>query len=93
MRGKDLSPEDNKLDYKLRKRQHKVLDGIIFPAMANLTYFLECIADYPEFQEIFEDDLKDLFGIRNNSGTKHVGFMFKRLVKSALLWDFERKRK
>jgi hypothetical protein len=65
-RGEKLSDKDQMEDHRLRIKKVRLLNNIIFPAMANLTYFFECVANHPELQSIFEDDLKDLFGIRHN---------------------------
>ena len=64
--GKELSHADQQKRQRLKTNKVRLLNDIVFPAMANLTYFFECIANHPELQSIFEDDLKDLFGIRHN---------------------------
>jgi hypothetical protein len=61
--GKELSHADQQKRQKLKTNKVRLLNDIVFPAMANLTYFFECIANHPELQSIFEDDLKDLFGM------------------------------
>lgn len=48
----------------------------IFQEMADLLYFLETIANNPKLQEVFEDDLEDLFDIRPNSKTKQLHHSF-----------------
>ncbi len=70
-----------------RMKSH-ILDKFIFPSMANLTFFFECIAEYPELQKTFEDDIKELLGIkRNNPVSKIYGFMFSKLIDCILSWD------
>ena len=40
----------------------RFLDQHIFPSMANLIFFFEHLVKYPELREVFETDLKELFG-------------------------------
>jgi len=69
----------------LRKRKTDALDRI-FTSMANLTFFFECIAKYPDFEVLFEDDIKDLLGVRrNDQNTDIYGFMLARLLYSILI--------
>ena len=45
--------------------------------MANLTYFFKMITQYPELQVLFENDIKDLLGIRRNKPKESIyGFVF-----------------
>jgi hypothetical protein len=61
------------------------LDKHIFQAMANLAFFFEAIAKHPELEDLFEDDIKDLLGVRRNKSAKHVcGFMFFDLLRNIL---------
>ena len=69
--------EINKLERSLRTKKTRILDEIIFPAMANLTYFFKMITQYPELQVLFENDIKDLLGIRRNKPKESIyGFVF-----------------
>lgn len=40
----------------------RLLDGTIFPSMANLIVFFEYLTKYPQLRELFEKDVKALFG-------------------------------
>ena len=52
--------------------------------MANLTFFVECIAEEEELRRDFEDDLK-LLGIRRSDPLNQVyGFVFYHLVTGIL---------
>ena len=53
--------------------------------MANLTFFVECIAEEEELRRDFEDDFKDLLGIRRSDPANQVyGFVFYHLVTGIL---------
>ena len=68
----------------LKKRKVEVLDRI-FTSMANLTFFVECIAEEEELRRDFEDDFKDLLGIRRSDPANQVyGFVFYHLVTGIL---------
>lgn len=70
----------------LDKEKVKVLDKLIFPSMANLSYFFRCLTIYPQLREVFEDDVKDLLGVkRNNPQENNYGFIFFDLLRSILL--------
>src|SRR5919199_1348474 len=47
---------------KIAKAKHDVIERI-FQAFADIVYFLEFIEDHEEFHDLYERDLKDLFGI------------------------------
>jgi hypothetical protein len=64
--GKAAMPEYAKKDASLRRRKNYVLDKA-FQAMADLTYFIETIAASQRLQELFTDDLNDLFGLREHT--------------------------
>ena len=70
----------------LDKEKVAVLDKHIFPAMATITFFFKCVADYPEIREVFEDDIKDLLGVRRQKPQEQdYGFIFFKLLYSVLL--------
>lgn len=94
------APKDQQQDYGLNEREAKakthkrfldkekvaVLDKYIFPSMANLRFFFKSIAAYPQLREVFEDDIKDLLGIRrNNPQPDNYGFIIFNLLHSILL--------
>ena len=69
----------------LRKLKVRILDKFVFPAMANLFYFFNEISKHPELQESFDDDIKDLLGVRRyNPKNDNYGFIFSNLIASIL---------
>jgi len=89
--GEDLTDDEQELKAKdgtLRSRKVAILDNFIFPAMANLTFFFESVARHRELQEVFDNDIKELLGVRTAGGAKRSpGFMFRRLVDSMVTLD------
>ena len=65
-RMEGLTNEEKKLDRQLRVDKTRILENIIFPSMVNLTFFLECISNHKDLQNVFDNDLKELFGIKRN---------------------------
>src|SRR5437870_4796919 len=61
--GRELSQADKNLRRKLATDKVRVLDKI-FQAMANLSFFFESISAHKELQELFDDDLIDLLGLK-----------------------------
>ena len=60
--------------------------------MANLTYFFETISSYPELQNEFESDIKDLLGIRRTSPKiTDYAFMFSSLINGITKSTYQRK--
>jgi hypothetical protein len=67
----------------------EILDKIIFPSMANLTFFFEAVSMIEELN--FESDINELFGIRRDNPRTYDGhnarsyaFMFKELVRGMI---------
>ena len=60
--GETIPDEIEKNDSSLKKRKVEILDNHIFPSMANLVIFFEYVVKNPEIRELFEDDIKELFG-------------------------------
>jgi hypothetical protein len=88
--GEEFSSEINTKDRGLRTKKTRVLDQIVFPAMANLIYFFKSIAVHPELQTIFENDIKDLLGIRRDDPQKHdSGFLFYDLLDYIIIGSKE----
>lgn len=70
----------------LDKEKVEILNKYIFPSMANLVFFFKCIASYPELRPIFEDDIKDLLGVRRLSPKPgNYGFIIFNLLHAILL--------
>jgi hypothetical protein len=81
LRGEELAENDTYSS--LKKRKTNVLDRI-FTSMANLTFFFKCIAEHPELNKLFEDDVKDLLGVRSMRHEVY-GFMFINLLEGILM--------
>jgi hypothetical protein len=85
--GKDLSNEDSKRLNAIRNDKKRILENVIFPAMANLIFFFESIDQEPVLWKAFndEDDVQDLLGIRRiGPSPEDYGVFFIRLFKSIL---------
>ena len=88
LHGEELSGIDKIKERNLRTNKTRILDKIIFQSMANLTFFLDSVSRHPQLQSVFDDDLKDLFGIRrNNSNAQNRGFMFGKLMGGILTYE------
>lgn len=64
--GKELSSEDKKKLRALDKKKVDYIDNMIFPAMANLTYFFEAMAASTRLANGFEDELEELLDPRKS---------------------------
>jgi len=53
----------------------RILDKL-FQSTTDLVFFLEQIADNPKLQEVFEDDLKELFEVKPEHQTKQLSPLF-----------------
>jgi len=53
----------------------RILDRV-FQSTADLVFLLEQIADNPKLQEVFEDDLKELFEVKPEHDTKQLSPLF-----------------
>jgi len=63
--GEDLEKLKNavaKKYHNINNKKTRLLDGTILPSMANLIVFFEYLTKYPQLRELFEDDVKELFG-------------------------------
>ncbi len=74
-------PEDDKgkRNNRIDRLKFHYLDKI-FKAMADLSFFFEAIARHPELEKIYEDDVRDLLGIRRKKPSDKSGFMFYNLL-------------
>jgi len=85
MGGKDLSDEDLKRYDAIRNDKKRILENVIFPAMANLIFFFESIDQEPVLWETFKDDVEELLGIkRNGPSVDNYGKFFISLFRSIL---------
>ena len=72
----------------LKNIKKEILNDIIFPAMADLTFFFECLSQSTELESIFGNDVRELLGvIRRDPKPWDYGFMFKRLVTAMIFGD------
>lgn len=89
--GEDLSDQEKREADDLRRMKVHILNTYVFPSMANVTFFFKCIAQHPELEQLFEDDIKDLLGVRRNKPAEHIyGFMFFELVWSIIILSGKR---
>jgi hypothetical protein len=53
--------------------------------------FLKAYQKNPQLEQVFEDDIKELFGLRgrpfNEEHDKYNPYVFSRLIESALTWN------
>jgi hypothetical protein len=64
--GKELSTEDKKKLRALDKKKVDYIDNTIFPALANLTYFLESMAASTRLATAFEDEIEEILDPRKS---------------------------
>jgi hypothetical protein len=77
------SSEDIK-DKKIDRLKVHYLDKHIFQAMADLIFLFEAIALFPELKKLYEDEVKDLLGVRHNK-SRQYGFIFRNMLRSILV--------
>jgi hypothetical protein len=78
----------NKKIREMNRMKVHILNKIVFPSMANIVYFLETVSKNPELQQVFDDDLKELFGIRYPLEFKDKSYspIIRRLVEAMIFW-------
>jgi hypothetical protein len=69
--GEELTDSETKVLRKLATRKTRILDKV-FQQMADLTFFFESIAAYKELQDLFENDLSDLIGLKQETQTSNA---------------------
>jgi hypothetical protein len=60
--SKDEEKFAENLATKLRQDKKRLLDNVIFPSMNNLLVFFERLKENEELLDLFENDIKELFG-------------------------------
>jgi hypothetical protein len=94
-----FSNKEQNFEDKVRQDKKRLLDNIIFPSMANLVVFFEALATNSEVRELFEDDIKELFGYireprdenKEDENSYNVRlYIIRRLIDSLLTWDVEK---
>ena len=84
--GKKYDDSIKSQDKGLGTKKVRILHRIVFQAMANLLYFFKMISDHPELQKTFEDDIKDLLGVRRyNPKSYNYGYVFSHLIAYILM--------
>ena len=95
----ELSTKEDNLDTKLRQDKKRLLNNVIFPSMANLVVFFEHMKDNDEIRQLFDNDIKELFGYirepRNNtiedqSQYNERHYIIRRFLDSLLTWNIEK---
>jgi len=91
----DKEKVDLKHKKKVKLEEHKryldkekvgLLDNCIFPSMANIVFFFRYISRYPELKKVFDNDIKDLLGVRRENPKKdNYGFIFSDLLQSIIM--------
>ena len=71
--GTELSPEDKKKLRETDRMKVYVIDNIIFPAIANLTYFFEAIASSSRAHAAFRDEIEEMLDPRNAKSVSSRG--------------------
>lgn len=87
--GRELSEKEKVEKENNNRKKTYILDNLIFQSMVDLSYFLQYVACHEELQNVFEDDLKDLFTLRikKNIPVRKRGFIFEYFLGGATLWD------
>jgi hypothetical protein len=80
--GEELS-EDIK-DKKIDRLKVHYLDKHIFQAMANMIFLFEAISLFPELKKLYEDDIRDLLGVRHEKSQQY-GFILRNMLRSILV--------
>jgi hypothetical protein len=85
-RNEKLPKEIDSQNKALGKIKPRILGDIIFPSMEIVLYFFNEVSKHPELQKTFNDDIKDLLGVRrHNPHPNNYGFIFSNLIASILL--------
>ncbi len=98
--SKNEYTELNKTKKLLQRRKVDILDKHVFRSMANLIIFFKYIAENDELRELFEDDIKELFGyireprnsiiIEDQSRYNERHYIIRRFLDPLLKWDIEK---
>jgi hypothetical protein len=83
-----FSVEEKNFDNKLRQDKKRLLDNVIFPSMTNLLIFFEHIKENEELLDLFEEDIKELFGF--GGGIRRNSDIIGGLIDSILTWNMEK---
>jgi hypothetical protein len=90
--GSSKEQEHKKHKRYLDKEKVHVLNKYVFPSMVCLTYFFKYASTYKGLNRIFENDIKDLLGIRvKDHDSDDYAFIFSDLIRSILSMDSHEK--
>jgi hypothetical protein len=81
---KDNGPDSRMYNY--------VMNKVIFPSMANILYFLEQVSKHGELQEVFDEDIEELLGLKIPPDKIHKGYLpaIYRLLLATVTWNNEK---
>ena len=91
LKSKDRSKfsiEEKNLDNKLRQDKKRLLDNVVFPSMTNLLVFFIRLKENEELIELFEEDIKEMFGF--GGGLRKNTDVIGGFIDSILTWDMEK---
>jgi hypothetical protein len=86
-------PQTERTENTKSKRKHDLVDRI-FQSLLDVTYFLEFIEDHHELHDLYEDDLKDLFGVSIDDSSplpfhkNNRGGLFSRFLISSIFGNW-----
>ncbi len=87
--GKDVPKDIEKQKGALSAARTRILDEVVCQAMADITFFFSAVGAHPEIQKLFDDDIKEILGVKRlNPKDTPYGFMFGALVSGMLLNRF-----
>jgi hypothetical protein len=85
LRNEENSQDAGGEEGNLRRMKNYYLNEHLFPSMANIVFFFEAISTYPELQDEFEQDIKDLLGIRRiGPRANNYAYVFRNLIHSII---------
>ena len=80
VRGQEITDNDKQTLKNLSRKKVDILDTVVFPALADLTYFFEATAANPTMEKAFRKDLIEILDTRKGEHIINVG------GSSALKW-------
>jgi hypothetical protein len=89
-RNQDVPKEIENKKAALSTARTRILDEILFQAMADITFFFDAVGTWPEIQKVFDDDIREILGVkRTNPKETPYGFMFTMLIAGILSVQFK----
>jgi hypothetical protein len=88
--GKDVPKAVEKEKAALSAARTRILDDVVFQAMADITFFFSAVGAHPEIQKLFDDNIKEILGVKRiDPKETPYGFMFAALVSGMLIYRFK----